>query len=236
MTTHSCTWASRCRWLGAAVGCDVFLGSLSADCHDALSVGERVSSGGDSHVYTVDAEGTVQAVVIGDGATIGNSAVLYPGCRLREGSLVGNDSVLASGATLGERIRLQGSVQYLVDPGAKDLESTDAGRAAAGVAAEGGSAAGLCPAWHTPCSLAAMLLLQPVAPLLRYSTLAFAVLLVVEAAGWAGVAAYVAGLGGGLALATAWLRLLPSLVGMHRHWAEGSAPVFSVAAAAAHSE
>ncbi|GAB4817358.1 hypothetical protein N2152v2_004404 [Parachlorella kessleri] len=82
------------RWLGASVGSNVFLGDFNATCHDSLVIGDMVATGCSNRVYGVDAGGTVRRVVMEKGVTVGNSTVMYPGCRLEENSLLGNDSVL----------------------------------------------------------------------------------------------------------------------------------------------
>lgn len=274
------------------MGEGVFLGSLLNSCPDALTVGAKASSGGSSYVYPIDAEGVVRPVVIGDKATVGNSAVLYGGCRLGESSLVsslcehlclrleatadwhalielcgalfqcssspcclawlwgapahpatndtsrpshpapqmGNDTVVAAGVVLPPRARLQGGVRYTVDP-SKDPE---AAAAAGGAAPAAGSDEP--PRFHTARMVAAELLTQPIAPMLRYSLPSFILVLVIEAGGGWGAFLYLGMLGFGTACVTAWLRLLPSLVGMHGLWAAGFADVWSVAAAVCHSE
>lgn len=161
----------------------MFLGGLVPAVHDALMVGDLVSSGGESFAYCIDAAGVVQSVTLDAGATLGNSAVLYPGARLREGSLVGNDTVLAAGVELHPRMRQQGSALYTTDGGrgaGKDLE---------GSGANGGDAPLpeiLVPHLHALRVLAAQLAVGPIEPLLRWGVPSYVLMCALEGSGaWA---------------------------------------------------
>lgn len=168
------------RWLGAGVGHTVFLGGLVPALHDALVVGDLVSSGGESFVYCIDASGVVQSVTLDAGATLGNNAVLYPGARLHEGSLVGNDTVLAAGAQLHPRMRQQGSAIYTTDAGREGGKDLEGGDSKGGVAPRPEI---LVPRLHALRVLAAQLAVGPIEPLLRWAVPSYVLMCALEGGG-----------------------------------------------------
>ena len=72
------------RLLGASVGRRVFIGGLATTCHDALALGDLTSSGSESFAYCIDGDGLVRPVRVDAMATLGNSAVLFPGSHMME--------------------------------------------------------------------------------------------------------------------------------------------------------
>ena len=151
--------------------------------HDGLAIGDLVSSGGESFAYCVDARGVVGSVTLDSGATLGNSAVLYPGAHLREGALVGNDTVLATGVELPPRVRQQGAARYAADAGKQaDVEAGDGGKGSGGAAMP----VVQVPRLHALRVVAVQLVVGPIEALLRWSVASFVLLVALEGAGaWA---------------------------------------------------
>lgn len=68
----------------------VFIGGLTIVEFDALEVGDYACSGSDARAYAASASGVVEAVVLKAEATVGNAAVLFPGCCIGQRAVVGN--------------------------------------------------------------------------------------------------------------------------------------------------
>ena len=237
------------RLLGARIGHDVFLGDLLIHVPDAVTLDSYTSFGARSVIKCITADGIVKPIHIMLGATVGNSAVLYPGSCMHMLSVLGNDTVLQSDAVLKESKRLQGRVEYEMVPDEllASLMAVHAAEQNATVSTTTGTTTTgdkdkmaavkpsvIEPPLYTVRAVIALWLLLPVTRLLRWGVLLLATLTVASASQAAIAPLYIFGHFFTFILASLWLRLLPTMIGYHRRWAEGEANVFSVSAQLAH--
>lgn len=116
------------RLMGATVGEQAFLGGLLVVEFDALTVGKLASAANNSRVYCIDEDGTVLPVVLDKEASIGNSAVLFPGSILGSHSIIGNDTAVYKERKIPPHGRLQGELDYEVNRfhGGRDIKAEEA--------------------------------------------------------------------------------------------------------------
>lgn len=205
------------------------MGSLSIDVPDAVKISDMVSSGSESAVKCIDSEGVVQHVFVAPAATIGNSAVLYPGSRLERFSVLGNDSVLPMGKFLQEFTRQQGHMQYKMEPDKALLALMEADNNT-----ESNESSMSMPRFFSLRCATTLWLLTPVARFLRWTCPLMLTIVVLQYSIGGAVPVYVASQGLGFVLATLWVRMLSYLSGQRSKWEAGEASVFTVASMVAH--
>jgi len=116
------------RAFGADIGEQAFLGGLLVAEFDALSVGTLCSAANNSRVYCISDDGVILRVKLGNEASVGNGAVLFPGARLGAHSVIGNDTAVSMEWKVPRFGRMQGDVDYIVDrgSGARDRAAEEA--------------------------------------------------------------------------------------------------------------
>lgn len=97
------------RLLGCDVGVDcIICGILEPE---AISLGHKSDAGGISGFQTVDKDGVVCPIKIGDGASYGHST-FYPGCTVGAFSIVGNETDVPANSTVEQGYNLQGDLLF----------------------------------------------------------------------------------------------------------------------------
>jgi acetyltransferase-like isoleucine patch superfamily enzyme len=222
-------WAALHRALGAKVGAGVCLGGLVCVEFDALDVGDCACSGSLAHAYATDDDGVIRAITLEREATVGNSALLYPGVRVGERAVVGNDTALCAGRAVGADTRVQGGIEYNVGPKGGDLDP-ELGLPQVVSASAGGAQRARLPWWHAPALILLMLAVSPVAPCVLWMPLAVGATLLKGFGWWIIPLAYILLVAVGSAFAVAWLRALVEASGIRGMWASGSASMFDLRA------
>lgn len=117
------------RFLGCNVGVDCLVCGISEP--EAVYLGHKSDAGGISGFHSINKEGVVAPVHIGDGASYGHSS-FYPGCSIGAFSIVGNETDVPANMKLEEGFNLQGDLifpggvqQHYVDDIDKDVENVD---------------------------------------------------------------------------------------------------------------
>lgn len=97
------------RLLGCDVGVDCIICGISEP--EAVSLGHKSDAGGISGFQTIDKDGVVCPITIGDGASYGHST-FYPGCTIGAFSIVGNETDVPANSIVAQGYNIQGDLLF----------------------------------------------------------------------------------------------------------------------------
>lgn len=235
------------RLMGAKIGRQAFMGGLTCFEFDALKVEDYASFGSDSHCFTLESNGEIIKTTVRQEATVGNSAVLYPGSDVGRRAVVGNDTIVCANRVLPRDVRLQGGIQYTVDRrGWKAPEEAEEGLGHGLMSQDLGlpsvvtmSADGVAPIhlpwWHNFVIIFVLMLVGPASSVAMWLPVSLLATAIAEVHWWLVPFAYVPAVGLGAVLVVLWLRFLLEVTGIRRLWAAGSASVYDLRAQIVHA-